>query len=190
MSLEYVYQQLILASGDHPTREGLQGTPQRASQAFSFLTEGYRETLESCTNNALFSHEGKGLILVKHIKIFSLCEHHLLPFFGVCHVGYLPNGKILGVSKVSRIVNMYARRLQIQERLTQEIAGAIEEVTQAAGVAVMIEAHHLCMMMRGVEAHDTTLHTSHFLGAIEQDPILQTQFLSAIQNPSGFLYPH
>ncbi|MCX7076976.1 MAG: GTP cyclohydrolase I FolE [Methylococcales bacterium] len=162
--MEENFSQIIEAVGEDLTREGLVDTPKRAAKAFKFLTHGYEKTLEEVLNGAIFTADSEDMVIVKDIELYSLCEHHLLPFIGKCHVGYLPQGKVLGLSKVARVVDMYARRLQIQERLTKQIADAIEQATGARGVAVVIEAKHLCMMMRGVEKQNSVMTTSAMKG--------------------------
>ncbi len=175
------YEALIKAIGEDPTRQGLLKTPERAAKALAHLTQGYQQSLESIVNNAIFDSNMSELVIVKDIELYSLCEHHLLPFIGKCHVGYLPTGKVLGVSKIARIVDLYARRLQIQENLTREIADAIHSVTQASGVGVVIEAKHLCMMMRGVEKQNSTLTTSVMLGSLQTQPSTRSEFLTLIK---------
>lgn len=179
--MEAQFTDLLKAIGEDPTREGLVNTPKRAAKAFSYLTKGYNENLESIVNDAVFQSDLSELVIVKNIELYSLCEHHLLPFTGKCHVGYLPDGKIIGLSKIARIVDMYARRLQVQENLTQEIANAILEVTDAQGVAVIIEAKHLCMMMRGVEKQNANMCTSVMLGMLREDSRTRSEFLSLIK---------
>ncbi len=151
MSLEQNYTAILGQLGEDVSREGLLDTPKRAAKAMQYLCRGYAQTLEEVTNGALFSSDNSEMVLVKDIELYSLCEHHLLPFIGKAHVAYIPSGKVLGLSKVARIVDMYARRLQIQENLSRQIADAVQQVTGALGVAVVIEAKHMCMMMRGVE---------------------------------------
>jgi len=175
------YKDLFLHIGENPEREGLKDTPQRAFQAFEYLTKGYKENLEDIINNALFPSKASEMVIVKNIELYSMCEHHLLPFFGKCHIGYLPNGKVLGVSKLARIVDYYARRLQIQESLTQEIAECIEKITESKGVAVVIEAQHLCMMMRGVEKQNSVMKTSVMLGQARENINTRMEFLDLIK---------
>ena len=149
--MEEAYKKIIEACGEDLTRPGLVDTPKRAAKAMKFLTRGYEQNLDEVINNALFPSDSREMVIVKDIELYSMCEHHLLPFIGRAHVAYIPNGKVLGLSKIARIVDMYARRMQIQEQLTTEIAETIQQVTEAEGVAVVIEAKHMCMMMRGVE---------------------------------------
>ena len=179
--LQENYASIIRCSGDQPERQGVRDTPKRAAEAFRFLTSGYRQQLDTVVNNALFESESDGMVVVKDIEMYSLCEHHMLPFVGKCHVGYLPDGKVLGLSKVARIVDMYARRLQIQETLTRQVAEAIEQVTSARGVGVIIEAQHFCMMMRGVEKQNSVTTTSTMLGWFRKDPRTRTEFLELIR---------
>ncbi|MFQ6009245.1 MAG: GTP cyclohydrolase I FolE, partial [Candidatus Zixiibacteriota bacterium] len=149
--MEEVFKQLLISIGEDINRPGLQDTPQRAADAIRYLTQGYQQDVDKIVNRAVFETDTKEMILVKNIELYSLCEHHFLPFIGKCHVAYIPNGKVIGLSKVARIVDVFARRLQIQERLTKQIADTVMKYTQATGVAVVIEAQHLCMMMRGVD---------------------------------------
>ncbi|KIH85208.1 GTP cyclohydrolase I FolE [Pseudomonas batumici] len=174
------YREILLGLGENPDREGLQDTPKRAAKAMQYLCRGYAQTLEDVVNGALFASDNDEMIIVKDIELYSLCEHHLLPFIGKVHVAYVPTGKVLGLSKIARIVDMFARRLQIQENLTREIADAIEQVTQAAGVAVVIEAQHMCMMMRGVEKQNSTMNTSVMLGALRDSSRTRMEFLQLI----------
>ncbi len=171
---------ILEAIGEDPNREGLKDTPKRAAKAFEFLTRGYHQTVDEIVNNALFASDTDEMVVVKDIELYSMCEHHLLPFIGKCHVAYLPRNKILGLSKVARIVDMYARRLQVQEHLTKEIADSIAEVTDAKGVGVIIEAQHLCMMMRGVEKQNSVMSTSVMLGLLREDPRTRAEFLSLL----------
>ena len=174
------YTQIIESTGEDISRPGLVDTPKRAAKAFEFLTRGYHETLAEVINDALFPSEFSEMVIVKDIELYSLCEHHLLPFIGKCHVAYIPNGKVLGLSKVARIVDMFARRLQIQETLVSQIANTIEEVTGAQGVAVIIEAKHMCMMMRGVEKQNSVMKTSSMLGSFRDNQATRSEFLSLI----------
>lgn len=176
-NLASAYRELIVGIGEAPGREGLRGTPVRAAKALAFLTRGYQQNLDDVVNDALFETDLDEIVLVKDIELYSLCEHHLLPFIGKCHVGYLPRGRVLGLSKVARIVDMFARRLQIQENLTQQIANTILEVTQAAGVGVIVEAQHLCMAMRGVQKQHSTMKTSVMLGDFRDNAPTRAEFL-------------
>jgi GTP cyclohydrolase I len=178
--MEENFSQIIEAVGEDLTREGLVDTPKRAAKAFKFLTHGYEKSLEEVLNGAIFTADSEDMVIVKDIELYSLCEHHLLPFIGKCHVGYLPQGKVLGLSKVARVVDMYARRLQIQERLTKQIADAIEQATGARGVAVVIEAKHLCMMMRGVEKQNSVMTTSSMKGIFRKEINTRSEFLNLI----------
>ncbi len=170
----------IIAKVDDPQRAGLLDTPKRAAKAFDFLTQGYQKTPEEVINGALFPSDNSEMVIVRDVELYSMCEHHLLPFIGKCHVAYLPSGKVIGLSKIARIVDVFARRLQIQENLTTEIANAIQELTDAAGVAVIIEAKHLCMMMRGVEKQNSSMKTSAMLGAFRDNPATRNEFLSLL----------
>ena len=174
------YRGLIEGLGEDVHREGLRDTPMRAAKAMQFLTRGYSQRLEDIVNNALFESNLDEIVMVKDIELYSLCEHHLLPFIGGCHVGYLPNGKVLGLSKIARIVEMFARRLQIQEKLTQEIAEAIMNSAGARGVGVIIEARHLCMAMRGVEKQNSVMKTSVLLGSFRDNAPTRSEFLQLI----------
>ena len=180
--MEQEFRSILDQIGENPNREGLLDTPSRAARAMEFLTRGYNQTLEQVVNNALFDSNTSEMIVVQDIELYSMCEHHMLPFIGKCHVAYVPTGKVLGLSKVARIVDMYARRLQIQENLTKEIAEAIEGVTGASGVGVIIEAQHMCMMMRGVEKQNSIMKTSVMLGSFRDQPATRTEFLSLISN--------
>lgn len=176
------FRQLIEAIGENPHRPGLQKTPERAWHALQFLTQGYNQDLNTLINDALFDSEMDEMIIVKDIELYSLCEHHLLPFIGKCHVAYMPNGKVLGLSKVARVVDLFAKRLQIQENLTKQIAECILKVTHAAGVAVIIEAQHLCMMMRGVEKQNSKMTTSMMLGLFRNNEKTRAEFLNLVRN--------
>ncbi len=175
------YKSIIRELGENPEREGLLKTPDRAANAMEYLTEGYHKNLNDIVNEATFESAMSELVVVKEIEFYSLCEHHMLPFFGKAHIGYLPNGRVLGLSKIPRIVDMFARRLQIQEKLTHEVAKAIETVTGAKGVAVVMEAQHCCMMMRGVEKQSASMTTSVMLGLCRSDPRTRSEFLSLIR---------
>lgn len=175
------YKQLLEEIGEDVHREGLRDTPERAANALRYLTKGYHENLDDIINGALFESDMSEMVIVKEIELYSMCEHHLLPFFGKCHVGYLPNGKVIGLSKIARIVEYFARRLQIQERLTTEIASCINDITGARGVAVVIEARHLCMMMRGVEKQSSAMSTSVMLGDMRDNPSSRLEFLNLIR---------
>lgn len=178
--MESEFRNIIEAIGEDSSRQGLLDTPKRAAKAMGFLTKGYKETLAEVVNGALFDSDTSEMVVVQDIELYSLCEHHLLPFIGKCHVAYIPTGRVLGLSKVARIVEMYARRLQIQENLTKQIAEAISEVTNAAGVSVIIEAQHMCMMMRGVEKQNSLMKTSVMLGAFREDQSTRMEFLSLL----------
>jgi GTP cyclohydrolase I len=180
-SMEQSFLALLEAIGEDPEREGLLRTPGRAARAFEFLTAGYRQSLDELVNNALFDSEASEIILVKDIELYSLCEHHLIPFIGKAHVAYIPNGKVVGLSKTARIVDMFARRLQIQENLTMQIADALMKTLQPRGVGVVIEAKHLCMMMRGVEKQNSVMKTSCLLGVFKEDARTRSEFLSLLK---------
>ncbi len=178
--LEYIYTQMLETLGEDPTREGILKTPQRAAKALQFLTQGYHQNVEEVVNDAIFNEEYDEMVIVKDIECYSLCEHHLLPFFGKCHVGYIPRKKIIGLSKIPRIVDMFARRLQVQERLTKQIAEALQEVLTPAGVAVVIEAQHLCMMVRGVQKQHSQTMTNVMLGEFRDKNSTRTEFMRCI----------
>lgn len=180
--MEKHWAKIIEDMGEDLQRPGLVDTPKRAAKAFEFLTRGYRQSVEDVVNNALFPADSSEMILVQDVELYSLCEHHLLPFIGKCHVAYIPSGKILGLSKFARIVDMYARRLQVQENLTRQIADTIQKVTQAQGVAVIIEAQHMCMMMRGVEKQNSRMKTSVMLGQFQSNPSTRSELLSLISS--------
>ena len=181
MSLEQHYTAILGQLGEDVNREGLRDTPKRAAKAMQYLCRGYQQSLEEIVNGALFASDNDEMVIVRDIELYSLCEHHLLPFIGKAHVAYIPTGKVLGLSKVARIVDMFARRLQIQENLTRQIAEAVQSVTGAAGVAVVIEARHMCMMMRGVEKQNSTMLSSVMLGAFRDNPATRSEFLGLIR---------
>lgn len=178
--MEKAFADIIKQIGEDPSRDGLLDTPARAAKAFKFLTEGYNRNVEEVVNGALFESDCNEMVVVSDIELYSLCEHHLLPFTGKCHVAYIPRGKVLGLSKVARIVDLYARRLQIQEGLTTQIANTMMDVTGAHGVGVIIEARHMCMMMRGVEKQNSIMRTSAMLGEFKTDQATRTEFLSLL----------
>src|SRR5712664_1877392 len=179
--IEALVRQLLLELGEDPSREGLLKTPERVAKALSFLTHGYRTNLATVINNALFTQATSSMVIVKDIEVYSLCEHHMLPFFGRCHIGYSPDGKVFGVSKLARVVDMFARRLQLQERLTEEISKVVMEEIGAKGVGVLIEARHLCMMMRGVEKQNSTMVTSSVLGVFRDHLATREEFLTLVK---------
>ena len=176
------YRELLQSIGEDLDREGLRRTPDRAARAFEFLTQGYRQDLEEIINGAIFESEASEIILVKDIELYSMCEHHLLPFIGRAHVAYLPNGKVIGLSKVARIVDVFARRLQIQENLTTQIAESLMRCLEPSGVAVVVEAKHLCMMMRGVEKQNSVMKTSCLLGVFKEDARTRSEFLALLKD--------
>jgi GTP cyclohydrolase IA len=178
--MESAYAKIIESIGEDLSRPGLVDTPQRAANAFKFLTGGYHKNLDEVVNDALFPSDSNEMVIVKDIELYSLCEHHLLPFVGKCHVAYIPNGTVLGLSKIARVVDMYARRLQIQENLATQIAKTMEQVTGAQGVGVIIEAQHMCMMMRGVEKQNSVMKTSAMLGIFRNSQTTRQEFLSLI----------
>jgi len=179
--------EMLIALGEDPDREGLVKTPQRVADALAFLTSGTRTELEKIINGAIFTQQTNSMVIVKNIEVYSLCEHHMLPFFGRCHIGYIPTGKVFGVSKLARLADMYARRLQLQERLTEQISQAVMDSIDAKGVGVMIEARHLCMMMRGVEKQNSEMVTSSVLGTFRDSQATREEFLSLIGHRVGAL---
>lgn len=179
--MEKIFADLLKAIGEDPTRAGLKRTPVRASEAMKFLTSGYDQDLTKIVNGALFPSDTDGMVIVKDVECYSLCEHHMLPFVGKVHVGYIPNKKIIGLSKIPRIVDMFARRLQVQERLGQQICDALYEVLDAKGIGVVIEANHFCMMMRGVEKQHSIAKTSHMRGLFKKDARTRQEFLELIK---------
>lgn len=182
--VESLIRQLLVEIGEDPNRDGLKKTPKRVAEAYAFLTRGYSMRLSRVVNNAVFASEANNMIIARDIEAYSLCEHHMLPFFGKCHIGYVAHNKVIGVSKLARIVDFYARRLQIQERLTSQIAHAVMSITKAEGVGVVMECKHLCMMMRGVEKQNSIMTTSSVLGSIHNDEATRGEFLRLIlRNP-------
>ncbi|RPH95781.1 MAG: GTP cyclohydrolase I FolE [Calditrichaeota bacterium] len=180
-SIENAVLSILKLIGEDPNREGLLKTPHRVSKAYEFLTKGYREDIERIVNNAVFHEECNEMVVVRNIEFYSLCEHHMLPFFGKCHVAYLPKGKIIGLSKIPRIVDAFSRRLQVQERLTNQIAQTMEDLLQPYGVAVIMEGKHLCMMMRGVEKQNSFVTSSAMLGDFRTERATRMELLNLIQ---------
>ena len=180
INIEKKITDIITGLGEDITREGLAKTPERAARALTHLTRGYQQDINDIVNGALFTSDINEMILIKDIELYSLCEHHLLPFFGKCHIAYIPDHKILGLSKFGRIVDLFAQRLQVQENLTQQIANTISSVTGAKGVGVIIEAKHLCMMMRGIQKQNSEMRTSVMLGSFRDDPQLRNEFLQLL----------
>ena len=181
--MQDIIRQLLAEIGEDPSREGLLNTPKRVEKALHFLTSGYKADIDATLNNALFSVDYNEMVIVKDIDVYSLCEHHLLPFFGKCHVAYLPQGRVLGLSKIPRLVDIFARRLQIQERMTSQIAETIRDKVDPLGVAVVMEATHLCMSMRGVEKQNSFAVTSAMLGVFREDARTRMEFLELIKRP-------
>jgi len=180
-TLEQSFREILEAIGEDPERQGLLKTPVRAARAMEFLTQGYRQSVEEIINGAIFDSDASEIILVKDIELYSMCEHHLIPFIGRAHVAYIPNGKVIGLSKIARIVDVFARRLQIQEHLTTQIAESLMNCLQPSGVAVVVEAKHLCMMMRGVEKQNSVMKTSCLLGSFKEDARTRSEFLSLLR---------
>ena len=183
--IKSLIENILYAIGENPKREGLLKTPERVEKSLNFLTSGYDVDIDQLVNDALYNESYDEIVIVKNIDFYSLCEHHMLPFFGKCHVAYLPNGKIIGLSKVPRLVDAYGRRLQVQERLTTQIAHCIEDIVKPTGVGVVIEATHLCMSMRGVEKQNSYTTTSSMLGSFKKDPRTRGEFLSLL-TPTKF----
>jgi GTP cyclohydrolase I len=181
-SVQNLIKNLLSEIGEDPEREGLLNTPKRVAKAYEFLTSGYSKDIDQVLNNAIFHEKYDEMVLVKNIDFYSLCEHHMLPFYGKVHVAYIPNGKILGLSKIPRVVEVFARRLQVQERMTQEIADTIEKYLQPKGVAVVSEAYHMCMMMRGVEKQNSSATASAVHGLFQEDARTRAEFLNLISN--------
>jgi GTP cyclohydrolase IA len=179
--LEQSFENIIEQLGEDASRDGLKDTPKRAAKAYQYLTRGYQQDLDAVINGALFESSIREIVIVKDIELYSMCEHHLLPFIGKCHVGYIPDGKVLGLSKVARVVDHFARRLQIQENLTEQIAQTMMDVVGAKGVGVIIEAKHLCMMMRGVEKQNSVMTTSMMLGSFRDKDATRAEFLSLLR---------
>ncbi len=179
--MERVFGDLLGAVGEDRQREGLLKTPGRAARSFEFLTQGYRQSIDEVVNGAIYDSDASEIVMVKDIELYSMCEHHLLPFIGRAHVAYIPNGKVIGLSKVARIVDVFARRLQIQEQLTTQVADALMQALHPAGVAVVIEAKHLCMMMRGVEKQNSVMKTSCLLGVFKEDARTRSEFLELLK---------
>ena len=178
--IEKLIKELLAEIGEDPNRDGLKKTPQRVAKMYSELTEGYNLSLKKLINGAVFAEKVHNMIILRDIEIYSLCEHHLLPFFGKCHIAYIAKNKVVGISKIVRIVDMYAKRLQLQERLTQDIAGSLQSILNPLGVGVVVEAQHLCMMMRGVKKQNSVMVTSAVLGVIKDDPKTREEFLSLV----------
>ncbi len=179
-ALSDLYSQVITELGEDVNREGLLDTPQRAAKAMQFLTGGYEQSLEDIVNNAVFASDNDEMVVISDIEMYSMCEHHMLPFIGKVHIGYLPNGNVLGLSKFARITDMFARRLQIQENLTKQIAEAVQQVTGARGVAVVVEARHMCMMMRGVQKQNSSMSSSVMMGSFRESQATRSEFLRLI----------
>lgn len=181
---EAIYREMLAFVGEDPSREGLVRTPHRAVEALKYLTHGYDLDAETLLNNAIFHEDYDDMVIVKDIEFYSLCEHHMLPFYGKVHVAYIPNGKIIGLSKIPRLVDMFSRRLQVQERLTTQIAEALETALQPKGVAVVVEGAHMCMLMRGVQKQGATMITSHVMGAFRSDRATRQEFMALVKGGS------
>jgi GTP cyclohydrolase I len=182
LEVESLTRDLLSAIGEDPDREGLQRTPERVARMYSELLSGYDTDVEALVNDAIFESEYKNMVLIRDIEYYSMCEHHMLPFYGKAHVAYIPDGKIIGLSKIPRLVEMFARRLQVQERMTQQIADTLQEILKPKGVAVMVEGAHMCAMMRGVKKSNANMVTTAMLGAFEQDESLREEFLAQVRN--------
>lgn len=180
--MENEVKNILIGIGEDPNREGLLGTPERVAKSLEYLTRGYRQNIDEVINGAIFTAESDDMIIVKNIEFYSMCEHHMLPFFGKCHIGYIPNGKIIGVSKLARLVDMFARRLQIQERLTNQVAQSLMDVLGGEGVGVVMEAQHMCMLMRGVEKQNSVMTTSVMLGSFRKEDSTRGEFLTLIKD--------
>ena len=180
-SLQQIYAELLARIGEDPTRDGLLNTPKRMEKSMAFLTQGYKQSVDDVLHGALFDVHYDEMVMVKDIEFYSQCEHHLLPFFGKAHVAYVPNGKVIGLSKIPRIIDVFSRRLQVQERLTQQVAAAIDEAIHPQGVGVILEAQHLCMMMRGVEKQSSSTVTSAMLGVFKSQLQTRNEFLSLVE---------
>jgi GTP cyclohydrolase I len=185
--IEAQYRGLLAFVGEDPDREGLLDTPHRVAEAMKFLTRGYNQDIPTLLNGAIFNEDYDDMVVVKDIEYYSLCEHHMLPFFGKAHVAYIPNGRIIGLSKIPRLVDMFARRLQVQERMTTEIAEALETALRPHGVAVVVEGMHMCMMMRGVQKQDASMITSHVMGAFRDDRATRQEFMALVKGGNGRL---
>lgn len=179
--MEKLFRQLLIEIGENPDREGLIKTPARAAEAIAFLTQGYHQTLDDVLGDAIFEESYDDMVIVKDCEFYSLCEHHILPFFGRTHVAYIPRGRIIGISKIGRVVDLFARRLQVQERMTMQIAEALQEALDPRGVAVVQEAQHLCMMLRGVEKQSSRIVTSAVLGVFRTDPRTRAEFMALLK---------
>jgi len=181
-SLEDDIRNILVKIGEDPNREGLVDTPRRSAKAYEFLTRGYKQNVEDVINGAVFTDDTSEMVIVRDIEFYSMCEHHILPFFGKCHIGYIPNGKVFGVSKLARIVDMFARRLQLQERLTREVAETLWDAIAPEGVGIVMEAQHLCMLMRGVQKQNSKMVTSCMLGSFRNEPETRAEFLRLIKD--------
>ena len=179
-NIERITKQLLEDIGEDPNREGLLKTPSRVAKAWQFFSKGYTQSIDELINNAIFNEDAKDMVIVRDIEFFSLCEHHLIPFFGKAHVGYIPNGKVIGLSKIPRIIDMFSRRLQVQERLTHQVADALKNVLNPKGVAVVMEGRHMCMQMRGVEKQNSFTSTSAMSGQFKKSSETRSEFLAII----------